>query len=108
MNQIHQLIQELRKRSDVGVADQQQSWLVIISKGPDYVCEVTVPHKVLEWFACVKDQREKKEVWSDWMDYSGYDDRPTEKLEGEMADDILAFVNRVLTSELKLPLKIRK
>ena len=81
---------------------------MIISKGRYFFCEVTVPHDVLEWFACVKDRREKKEVWSDWMDYSGYGESPKDKLEAEMADDILAFVNRVSALELKLPLKIRE
>jgi hypothetical protein len=40
------------------------------------------------------------------MDYSGYDDKPREKLETEMADDILAFINRVSTTDTLLPLKI--
>ena len=93
-------------RADVGIVDEAQSWLIIITKGRDLVCEVTVPHDVLEWYASVKHRRDKKEVWSDWMDYSGYDDRPREKLEVEMAGDILAFVDRVSTTEPLLPLKI--
>ena len=93
-------------RADVGVVDETQSWLIIITKGRDLVCEVTIPHEVLEWYASVKHRRDKKEVWSDWMDYSGYDDRPREKLEVEMAGDILAFVDRVSKKEPLLPLKI--
>ena len=107
MSSIRQLIQQLRIRSDVGVADQSQSWLVSISKGRDLFCEVTIPHDVLEWFASVKHRRDKKELWSDWMDYSGYDDKPREQLEAEMAGDILAFIDRVSFKEpLILPLKI--
>jgi len=106
MSRIHQLIDELRVRADVGVVDGAQSWLIIITKGRDLFCEVTVPHDVLEWFASVKQRPDKKEVWSDWMDYSGYDDRPREKLEVEMAGDILAFVDRVSKTEPLLPLKI--
>ena len=106
MNRIRQLIEVLRKRSDVGVVEQEQSWLVVITKGRDLICEVTIPHDVLEWYAHVKRQQDKREVWSDWMDYSGYDDSPREKLEAEMADDILAFIDRVSVSELVLPLRI--
>ena len=40
------------------------------------------------------------------MDYTGYDDTRKEKLEVEMAHDILAFVNRVSGSELVLLLKM--
>ena len=108
MNSIQQLIQELRNRPDVGVVDEAQSWRISISKGRDCLCQVTVPHSVLEWHAAVWHKREKKDVWSDWMDYSGYDERPRESLEVEMAADILAFVNRVSIKEPLLPLKIHE
>ncbi len=106
MSRIHQLIEELRVRADVGVVDQAQSWLIIITKGRDLICEVTVPHDVLEWFASVRQRHDQKEVWSDWMDYVGYDDSPKEKLEVEMASHILAFIDRVSITEPLLPLKI--
>ena len=106
MSSIRQLIESLRQRGDVGVSEQAQSWLVVITKGRELFCEITVPHDVLEWFACVKHRHDKGEVWSDWMDYSGYDDSPKETLEAKMAEDILAFVNRVSTSELVLPMQI--
>lgn len=106
MSRIRQLIEVLRKRSDISIVDQQQSWLVVIPKGPDFVCEVTVPHEVLEWFASVKKRPDMQEAWSDWMDYTGYDDSPMEKLEAEMTNDIVAFIDRVSASELMFPLTI--
>ncbi len=106
MSRISQLIEVLRNRSDVGIVEREQSWLVVIPKGHDFVCEVTIPHEVLEWFASVKQRPDMREVWSDWMDYTGYDDSPMEKLEADMADDITAFIDRVSTSELVLPLSI--
>lgn len=65
-----------------------------------------MPHDVLEWYACVKHRREKKEMWADWMDYEGYDKRPKAELEAEMAEDILAFVDRASSKEPLLPLRI--
>ena len=106
MSHIRQFIEVLRKRSDVEVIEEKESWLIKITKGRDLICEITVPYDVLEWYACIKHRQENKEVWSDWMDYSGYDDRPKEKLECEMADDILAFIDRVSASESLLPLRI--
>ena len=106
MSRIRQLIEVLRKRSDVGVVEQKQSWLVVITKGRDFVCEVTIPHEILEWFACVKQRQDMREVWSDWMDYTGYDESPIEKLEADMADHILDFIDRVSVSEVVLPLSI--
>jgi hypothetical protein len=106
VSRIDQVVEVLRNRSDVGVVDQEQSWRVVITKGRDLFCEVTIPHDVLEWFACVKHRREQRELWSDWMDYAGYDDSPREKLEAEMAEDILRFIDRVSTRELVLPLQM--
>jgi hypothetical protein len=40
------------------------------------------------------------------MDYSGYDDRPREQLEIEMAGDVLAFIDRVSNAKQLFPLKI--
>jgi hypothetical protein len=106
VSRISQLIDVLQKRSDVGVVQQGQSWRVVITKGQDLFCELTIPHDVLEWFACVKSRKEKREVWSDWMDYNGYNDSPKEVLEAKMADDILAFIDRVSVSEHVFPLRI--
>ncbi|MGA3268473.1 MAG: hypothetical protein ABSE16_16820 [Verrucomicrobiota bacterium] len=106
MSGIRHLIEELRRRSDVGVADEAQSWCVYISKGRELICEVTIPHDVLEWQASVKQRRDQKEVWSDWMDYSGYDGRPRKQLEVEMAGDILAFIERASAKEPLLTVNI--
>jgi len=103
---IRQLIEELRRRSDVGVADEAHSWRICITKGRDLVCEITVPHDVLEWYADVRKGPNRKKIWSDWMDYSGYDDRPKEQLDTEMAGDILAFINRASIASPLFPLKI--
>lgn len=106
MPAIPDLVLKLRGRPDVGVVDNEGSWLISIPKGADHVCEILVPREVLEWYACVKHRGEKKEVWADWMDYEGYDDSPREKLESEMAADILAFVDRTSAKDLRLPLSI--
>jgi hypothetical protein len=106
MSQIRKSIEELRVRSNLTVLDQKNSWIVSIPKGNEWICEITIPHDVLEWFACVKRREDQKEVWSDWMDYCGYDDSPLETLEAEMTGDIRGFVDRVVKSELRVPLQI--
>ena len=108
MSRIRQLIESLRQRSDIDVVEQDQSWRVVIAKGRDLSCVVTIPHDVLEWFACVKSRKKNREVWSDWMDYDGYDDSPKETLEAEMAKDVLALIDRVSVSDLVLPLRIHE
>ena len=100
------MIERMRTRPDVGVGDQEQSWNLLIPKGRRFRCEVTVPHTVLEWFASVRDRIENKEVWSDWMDYEGYDDSPKADLEEAMAEDVERFVDRISKERLSLPLSI--
>ena len=106
MSGIRHLIEQLRRRSDVGVVDEAQMWRVCITKGQDLMCEVLISHDVLEWSAFVRQRHDQKEIWADWMDYTGYDDRPVEELEAEMAGHILAFIDRVSTAEQIFPLKI--
>ena len=106
MRQIYALIDALRSRSDLGVINQAGSYLILITKGPDLLCEVTVPFDALEWFVCVKSRRDQKEVWSDWMDYAGYGDQPVELLEADMAADILDFVNRASIAQAPFPSSI--
>ena len=108
MSRLRKLVNQLRTRGDLTVDDQQSAWVVRIPKGKAFVCEAMIPFDVLEWFASVKRTEDEREVWSDWMDYRGYDDSPDEKLEADMAEDIAAFVERVTTSELRLPLSIWK
>lgn len=106
MNAILSMIERVRTRPDIEVIDQEQSWKLLIPQGGLFVCEVTVPHTVLEWFAAVRDRTESKEAWSDWMDYEGYDDTPKSELEESMAEDVERFVDRVSKQQLSLPLSI--
>jgi hypothetical protein len=106
MNAIPLMIERMRMRPDVGVVDQGQSWRLLIPKGETHFCEVTVPHAVFEWFASVRDSDEGKEVWSDWMDYEGYNDSSQAELEESMADDVERFIDRVSKVPLCLPLSI--
>ena len=108
MGRICQLIDRLRGLGDTDLVEAKESWLIVITKSRDLICEITVPHDILEWSACVRQRGQEKEVWSDWMDYSGYDERTNEELEAEMADDILTFVDRISVSEPLLPLQIYK
>src|ERR1043165_9989387 len=108
MSDLRKLVDQLRTRGDLTVDDQQSAWLVRIPKDKALVCEVTIPFEVLEWFASVKRTEDATEVWSDWMDYRGYDDTSDKKLEADRAKDIAAFVERVTAAELRLPLSIWK
>jgi hypothetical protein len=101
MTSRQELIAQLRLRPDLGVKEDESAWQILITQGRQ-LCEITIPKQALEWFACVKGA-DKKELWSDWMDYY---DKPFSELEDQMAQDILAFANRASIFPFKLPLKI--
>lgn len=106
MDAIHAMIERMRARPDIHVVNQEQSWKLLITKGRTYLCEITIPHAMLEWHASVQDRTRHKEVWNDWMDYEGYDDTPKSDLNQSMAEDVERFVDRVSKKALNLPLNI--
>jgi hypothetical protein len=59
---------------------------------------VTVPKSVREWFVEATDSSTGART-EDWCDYDGYDTASTDQ---NMADDVSRFVDRLLSSELKL------
>jgi len=90
---MRELIDQLRRWPDLMVREQEHSWLVEIVR-ENWICEVVVPRTALEWFATVKRRIGGKDLWSDWMDYRGYDRRTDDELATEMAGHIEAFVLR--------------
>src|SRR5678815_5585174 len=103
MSQVHELIETLRDRTDLSVADQPDAWRISIPNGSGNICRVTVPHERFEWFADV--ERRGKEVWSDSMEHYG---SLAPELDAEMAASIASFVERVTARELRLPLAIHE
>lgn len=101
MSRVEQLMQSLRDRNELRVQEQSDAWVVTIPKGAAGDCRVTVPYRAYEWFADVT--RNGKQIWSDWMDHYGASGG---ELDAEMAEDIAAFIERVISSELRLPLQI--
>ena len=102
MSRVEQFVKNLQKRTDVIVESQEHSWLVRVPRG-EFVCEVTIPVRVQEWFAAAKRAEDGSEVWSDWMDHYGADEP---ELDAERADSISAFIERVFTDGIQPPLSI--
>ena len=102
MSAIPALIVKLRSRTDLSVVDETSAWLIRISRSDHSVCDIVVPHNALEWFASIVDGDSKHEIWSDWMDYSGYDKRPKNLLEAEMTQDISDFIDRIVSTDVSV------
>jgi hypothetical protein len=62
---------------------------------------VTVPTTVHEWFVEATDVATGART-EDWCDYDGYDASSIDRLDLDMAEDVSRFVQRLLSSELKL------
>lgn len=98
MTSVPEFIESLRIQSGISITDQPESWLVHVSRGA-HLIEVTVPKRVLEWFASMRSRDSAHPIWSDWMDYEAYDNRPRRDLEMEMIRDIANFIDRALETE---------
>ena len=71
--------------------EEGASWRLLVSTGNAEV-EVIIPFSTLEWYATARTQ-EGRVLWSDWMDYQGYDrTHSLDRLERDMCGDIKWFV----------------
>ena len=101
---VRAVIEKLKMRSDISVEVGKTAWLIRIAKPENIVCEVTVPIDwCFEWFVSVRRNGQKEEVWSDWMEHYG---APDERLDAEMADDLLSFIDRAVQSNVSTPINL--
>ncbi len=86
--------------SYASVTDQGAAMLLHVKRGTLEVV-VTVPRSVREWFVDASDVESGARA-ADWCDYDGYDISDIERRDLDMAEDVLDFVNCLLSRELKL------
>ena len=96
------LIAKLQQKSAVIITDKHESWDVAITRSPNLLFEVVIPHAVLEWFVTAKNTASGKEIWSDWVDYYHTSRDKSDDLQSQMRDDIERFIEHLLTSELRI------
>src|SRR5690349_9875465 len=65
---------------------------------------VTVPKTVREWFVEATDAITGART-EDWCDYDGYDSTAAERLDQDMAEEVVLFVQRLLSSDLRFEVK---
>lgn len=99
---VGQLIRSLQERPDISVESRTDAWIVRVPRG-EFVCEVTIPVRVQEWFATVQWADDGTEVGSDWMDHYGSSEQ---ELDAERAESISAFIERVFRDGIRPPFSI--
>lgn len=95
------LIADLRRfaaRPEVELAEHAQHVHVGIERSGFFV-SIVVPRSALEFFIEVKEGQHKIE---DWLDYAGYDATPERQLEAEMRAEVLQFVERIASRNLRM------
>jgi hypothetical protein len=90
----------VRMIQDCSVIDNQNAIEFLIRRGGVTV-SITLPNDVQEWFVDVGDSTTGAKA-RDWYDYSGYDQRGSEELDRDMAQDLRAFVENVLKNPLRM------
>ncbi len=95
-----QRLLELTLPVGVTVALQSEAVILLIRRDTLEVT-VTVPTTVREWFVEANDSANDARV-EDWCDYDGYDASSLAEIEHNMATEVLYFVERLLSRELRL------
>ncbi|MFT3807990.1 hypothetical protein [Arenimonas sp.] len=94
----HQL-RQFDGRPGVSIAAKGAALELKLVRG-DVEVRVVVPAEVLEWFVDVE-QRPSGSRATDWCDYEGYDNRPVSELDEDMAEEVTAFVSRLIERDLR-------
>ena len=74
------------------VIPQGQGWDIPLPVRDNCMCELHIGPGACDWSASVVDPADGRELWSDWMDYLGYDKRPEVQLIEEKQQDLGSFV----------------
>jgi hypothetical protein len=89
------VIASLRTRG-LDVEECSSAWVISVIKGAVRF-RITVPFQVLEWF--VSAYIDDREIWKDWAEF--YGDANTSILEKEYGSSILAFIDRVVSMDVR-------
>lgn len=97
---MHDLVRRLGSDFHLEVLEKMDAAIVMVPKSEGLTFEITIPHRVLEWFAVAKNA--DGQVWSDWADYYATKGELPEALHSERASDIWSFLNNLLTAEVRV------
>jgi len=89
---VEEIVKSLGARFSVLVQAAGAGWKLQLPGRGEFLCDVAVGPRALEWYATLQDRTERREVWSDWMDYRGYDKTPEEELLAAKARDLAWFL----------------
>jgi hypothetical protein len=86
------LMSRLRGLDGVVVEEGNPAWTLRVVKSEAVRIDIVVPKGVVEWFVTAYDA-EGNAIWSDWMDYLGYEPSSTDRaLVEDMCKDLDAFM----------------
>jgi hypothetical protein len=98
---MHELIESLGRVPGARIEAAPSHWTIRVSKPRNVELEILVPRDVLEWFITARDAS-GAEVWSDWVDYTGYVPKREENLDqlaSDMRRDVEEFVKRLVAAD---------
>lgn len=77
---------------------QGDGWSISLPARSAYVCELNIGPEVLDWYATLRREGEGHDVWTDWVDYTGYDRRAEATMLEDKCCDIRWFTEGWLTA----------
>ena len=89
---MQELFQELLKDPEIFTIDGSVN-LFLLPEKEGYSCELSIGPDALEWYTTIKNKHSGQVVYSNWVDYLGYDDTPENQLIEQKVSDIKTFVS---------------
>ncbi|NIS81965.1 MAG: hypothetical protein GTO14_17550 [Anaerolineales bacterium] len=90
-----QFIKTLAERYNLAVEFPRRpgyGWRIDLPPRGEFICQLAIGSKATDWYANVLDRYDRHKVWTDWMDYYGYDKKSEDQLVDDKQRDIAWFV----------------
>jgi hypothetical protein len=89
---VEQILARLAALYPITVTARGAGWDVTLPPRGDFAGQLRIGPAASDWDARVLDPADGRELWNEWMDYRGYDDRPEVELIEEKQQDIASFI----------------
>ena len=97
-NTLEEFLKRLVKQHNLTMNSRGNGWEITLPPRGEFICHLDIGPQALDVYATVLDRNDKHEIWMDWMDYTGYDDKAEDQLLDDKQRDIASFVRSWITA----------
>lgn len=95
---MEEFLNSLTQEYNLIVESPGEGWKIDLPSCGEFICQLDIGSRALDWYATVLDRNDRHKIWMDWMDYYGYDDKSEDQLVDDKERDISWFVRAWITA----------